>query len=612
MRDSIAAGLATNPMGDRDLDYRQSSIDVAAASIVLAFACLVSLFAVRNNDIWWLLAVARRMIETRSFITKDPFTFTVAGEPWAPQSYLAALLFYAVHGATSAWGLIVVRAALVTAIFTVSMLTINRVGVSWALASPVVLVALLNAHSRFLVRAHLFEYLFLVLLVAFLLSSARRRGKSFFVIPVVLQLLWVNTHPSFIIAPVLTALFFAGEWLSGMLAKRTSIVRPYAKSGYDWRRVGLLIALMTAACFVNPSPGLFLAQPLGSEQRELISRFTLEWRSPFDPALRGGAFHPYYEIFLGVAAFAVVLSLRRFVLAPALLIAATAYLSFQAHRFRVEFALVSLPMIFVLLASSSLVRAVGRHLSKVPRSGLASRSIAVVATIVLIVTATDRVSIGEAVADRYPTRVFEFVRSEDIAHRPYHTIGHGSYLLWKLYGVRYSFIDGRNFDPALYRDFIECQIRDDARRRIVSKYDLDAFILPPGEVADAGVRRIHRWLAGRDDWALCYLDRQAWIYVRRDEVAPEWLDDNEYLAYHPMTLRNRQMRQEEMLKALADLERAVTVAPDYPLIRIDLALVYAALGDVAAASEEVDTTLEIDPNNKAALELKERLEKQAR
>jgi tetratricopeptide (TPR) repeat protein len=588
--------------------YRQNPIDVATAAAVLVFAALLSLFAVRNNDIWWLLAVARRIVETRAFITEDPFTFTVTGAAWAPQSYLSALIFHAVHSAVSAWGLIVIRAVLVVGIFAVSLRTLSRVGASWAIAAPVVMVALLNAHSRFLVRAHLFEYLFLVLLVWFLMTARDRKGKSFFVFPLALQVLWVNMHPSFMLAPVVTVLFFGGEWVAERVSRQARFIRPYNESGYDWRRVGLLVVLMLAACVVDPHPALFLTQPFGGEQRELISRFTLEWRSPFDPALKHGAFHPYYEILLGLAALSIVLSIGRLRLAPALLIAATAYLSFQAHRFRVEFALVSVPMIFALLQSSPVVDSLRRRLAAAKNGAMAAQLAAVALTVLVVIAALDRVAIGDDVADRYPAEALDFVRAENIAHRPYNTIGQGSYLVWHLYGERQSFIDGRNFAPALYRDFLACQMNDQGRRTVAQRYKIDSFILPPIEKADAGIERLHRSLAQDDAWTLCYLDRHAWIYVRNDAVDAAWLEGTGLRTYHPLTLHNRRLSEAEVSAARADLERAVAVSPEYARTHIDLALIYAAAGERRAAMREVERALEIDPNNKAALNLRERLQ----
>lgn len=574
------------------------TIDLAAAGIALAFAVLVSLFAIRSNDIWWMLAVGRRLVETKRFITSDPFTFTAAGTPWAPQSYLAALLFYAVHEAVSVAGLIVLRAALVLGIFAVSLRTLRRLGVSWAIAAPVVLLVLLNAHSRFILRAHLFEYLFIVVLMGFLFTAHKRKGKSFYLLPVVVQIVWVNTHPSFLLGPVLVVLFFAAEWLGGRLSKRVSFVRPLYENAHDWRRVGILVLLMTVACFVNPMPGLFLTQPLGAEQRELMSRFTLEWRSPFDPALRQGAFHPYYEILLAVSALSIVVSITRLPLAPALMVAATAFLSLKAHRFRVEFALVSLPMIFVLFEASPLVRFVRKRLKRSGSRGeLAVRVGAVAAAIVLAVTARDRVSIDMGVADRYPDNAFEFVRREDIAHRPFHTIGFGSYLLWNLYGERQSFIDGRNFSAEVHHDFLACQGRPDGPEVVSRKYGLDAFVLPPLETSDAGIKRIHHWLDNSDEWTLVFLDRLAWIYAKDDAVDAAWLARNAYARYNPVSLYSERFSGEQVQEMIADLGRAVAASPDYVQLWLDRSMLYGNIGDYEHALDDLHAARNLDGQN---------------
>jgi hypothetical protein len=594
-------------MANAKARYRQNPGDVVAAAAVMVFACLISLFAIRSNDVWWLLAVARRMVETRAFITEDPFTFTVTGTPWAPQWYLSALAFYAAQLVASAWGLIFLRALLVVAVWAITLRTLARVGVSWTLAGPVLLIALLNAHSRFLIRAHLFEYVFLVLLVWFLLTSRERRGKSFFVLPVVLQLLWVNAHPSFLLGPVLVVLFFGADWIAGAVTRYLPFIRPYNEAGYEWRRVFALLVLMLAACLVNPSPGLFLTQPFVGEQRELVTRFTLEWRSPFDPALKHGAFHPYYEIFSGVAALAIVLSIARLRLAPAVLVMATWFLSLEAHRFRVEFVLVSLPMIFVLLQESPVIASARRAVVKTKNGLLAVRAVAIVSSALLIATAVDRVSIGDAVADRYPGKALDFVRDENIAHRPFHTIGHGSFLLWHLYGDRKSFIDGRNFSPSLYWDFLASQMREEGRRSVTDKYRLDAFILPSIEKSDAGIGRIHRSLLRDDDFTLCYLDKHAWIYARNNSVDSAWLAKNGYRVYHPLTLHNRPILNTELLEARSELERAVGVSPSYLRLRIDLALVCLTAGDFPSAERQIEHALEIDPQNKTALDVRERI-----
>jgi len=583
-----------------DRIHRPSTGDWIAAAVVLAFSALISVFPIRDYDVWWMMAVGRRILETRSFITTDPFTFTVAGTPWAPQSYLGAILFYGLYKAAGAWGLIALRMVLVVAIAGVTLRTLARVGTSWLLASPVVLVVLLNAHSRFDLRAHLFEYLFVALLVWFLLTAHERKGRSFFVLPLVLQVLWVNTHPSFPLGPVLTGLFFAAERAAGKLERSMPFLRPL-HARRDWRRVWLLLGLMVVACLANPAPQLFLTQPFGTEQRELLSRFTLEWKSPFDPALRHGALHPYYEILLALSALAIVSAIARLPLAPALLIVATALPSLQSHRFRVEFALVSLPMMFVLFQSTPVVRSLAGRVVRGARAPVVWGVVAAVVAAGVLAAGADRVEVGGPVAERYPDEAFEFIQRENIARRPFHTIGFGSYLLWDLYGVRSSFIDGRNFNAPLYRDFLTCQTNEPGRRQVTGKYDLDAFILPPVETSDAGMRNIHASLVRDTAWSLAHLDRVAWVYVRNDAVEGPWLAANAYRVYHPLTLTARSRSPEEMDSLTAELERATSAASDYAQTWFHLGLVRNARGEPVPALAALERAHALEPGDLAVL-----------
>jgi hypothetical protein len=249
----------------------------------------------------------------------------------------------------------------------------------------------------------------------------------------------------------------------------------------------------------------------------------------------------------------------------------------------------------------------GRRLKKISYSDLIARLLAVVMSAVLIATALDRISIGRSVADRYPLKAFGWIRSNEVVFRPFHTIGHGSFLVWDLYGERFSFIDGRNFSPGLYRDFLACQMNEQGRKGVTDKYHLDAFILPPIEQSDAGIERIHRSLIRDKDWTLSYLDQHAWIYVKNSAVDDSWLAENGYLYYHPLTLHNRRMQEAEIRLIQAELERAVKVSPDYSRTRLDLAMVYLSAGDEAAASVQLDFILEHDPQHKDALDIRGRL-----
>jgi hypothetical protein len=487
-----------------------------AALLAVAFVMAMVVRPVPNLDLYWLLAVGRRIVETGSYIYHDPFTFTVPGAPWSPLSYLSGILFYALFTLGGMGAIAVLRVALVGLVTVLTFRTLRRIGVAWALTAPLVLTALICAHTRLTDRGQLFEYVFVAWLVGFLLTSHERRGRSFFLAPVAVQLAWVQLHSSFLLGPVLAAIFFLSEWL----APRTRVTHALARR--DFRRAALLVGLMVLACAVNPNPKAFLIQPFDPVQRELLTRYTLEWKSPFDPAMRLANFHPYYEALLAIAAAAVLLRLRSLPLAPVALLLATALISFQSHRLRVEFALVAVPMIALLLRDAPLTALARR----VWPSRAAWSAIGTALVLSLAFAARDRVLVSQDMPGLYPEQALAFCAENDIARRPYATIGFGSYLLWDQYGVRRTFIDGRNFDPRLYQDFLTAQTRETSWRAINRKYKPDAYILPPPERADKGTQNLHAWLSKAADWPLVYRDDRTCVYVAERTVDPAWLESH--------------------------------------------------------------------------------------
>jgi hypothetical protein len=509
-RGRTGARTAAPPL---DAPASVTAFDIAAAALVILFAMAMVIRPLPNLDLYWLLAVGRRIVETQRYIYQDPFTFTVTGSPWSPLSYLSGIIFYALSKVGGMTAIAVLRLSLVGALAWLSFRTLRRSGVAWALAAPLVLVALINAHSRLTDRGQIFEYVFIAWLMGFLLTSHEWRGKSFFVVPLLVQLAWVQLHSSFLLGPVLAAIFFASEWV----APHTHVTRALAR--HDWKRAALLVALMALVCVVNPNPKAFLIQPFDPTQRDLMTRYTLEWKSPFDASMKFANFHPYYELVLGGAALAVVLRIASLPLAPVAMMAATALLSFQSHRFRVEFALVAVPMIALLLRDAPLVATVRRIW---PSRAMWS-AIGIALLLSMMVAERARVLESQDMPELYPKGAMDFVARENVARRPFATVGFGSYMLWELYGERPTFIDGRNFNAQLYQDFLTAQTRETSWRAINRKYKPDAFILPPPEHAVKGLQNLHVWLSRAADWPLVYRDDRAWVYVAAGSVDPAWL-----------------------------------------------------------------------------------------
>ena len=587
-----------------------AAVDEAARTVVLFYTILLSLFAIRNNDIWWHMAVGKKLVETGEWITRDPFLFSTPEIPWVPHAWLSEIVLYGVHAWFSPVGLIVFRAAIVGVIFYLLFTQLRRLNISFTLASPIVLIVLLNIHSRFIIRPHLLGYLMVVMLVGWLLYPRSREGARFFVFPAILQVLWVNLHASFYIGPVIVFLFFLGEWIN---ARAKPLGPGLGGATVPPKRVALLLLLMIAVSFVNPSPLEMVIQPLSGENIGLLTEYTLEWRSPFDPELKLAAFHPYYEILLVLAALTFVLAWRRLRVSSLLIVGFFALLSINAHRFRVEFALVALPLVLEQLSVAPVVQSLRGVLTKAGGKAMRAPFVAALAlSAVLIVTAWDRVEIDGSVSDRFPTEALRFVRDEGVAYRSLHPMGFGSYLIWDLYPERQAFIDGRTLSSELYMDFLVCQTVSAGFNGVIRKYLLDGFILPVQERSDGGLTRLHDFLMQSEPWVLVHVDDRALVYIVEDSAPVDWMEEHAYRVYHPMTFARQPSLPTPLEVVATELERAQLEAPNYPRVLLDSARFYGATGQMDKALDMLDRVMELDPDSEEARSIRAILERSRR
>lgn len=570
-------------------------IDNVSAGTILVFLALISLFAIRSNDIWWHMAVGKWLVETGTWITEDPFLFSIPGIAWVPHAWLADVIFYLTHAISSSVGLVILRAVVVVTIFFLLFRITRRFGIPLAVASPVALVAILNAHSRFILRPHLFEYLMLAILLWFLVSPRGHEGKRFYVVPAVLQILWVNLHASFYLGPVLVVLFFLGEWFNNQAG---FLKRGLLETPVPWPRVAVLVGLMTAASFINPSPVEILFQPLSGEGRELLTMYTLEWRPPFDSTMKDAAFHPFYELLLAFSVFAFLVAGRQLRVASLLIVGFFAVLSLQAHRFRVEFALVAVPLVLHQLSVSTLTMKIRQTLEE--RRKVIPLITSLVISALLMGITFDRIELGGGVAARFPDDALRFVRNEGIAKRAFQTIGFGSYLVWHAYPDRQAFIDGRNLSAALHQDYLDAQRISAGFNGVVNRYQLDGFILPVPERSDPGITRLHQFLTQATAWQLVYIDSKAFVYVVTGTVSDSWRDKHAYRVYHPMTFARLRALPEPLEQVTAELERARRQAPGYVRVLLDAARFYAATGRGEEGKRAVEQALELEPENAEA------------
>jgi hypothetical protein len=448
----------------------------AAAIVLFVLVAAAAAAPIRSYDYFWHLATGRWIVEHRAIPAVDPLAVASAKTPWINGEWLYEVALYLAPSHA------LLNALLVAAIFTIAYLFAAREN-EWVVALLAAAIAFAGASDRLGVRPSTAAALFVVLAIG-ILSSKMRRTEILYA---VLTILWINVHPSALLAPAI-ALFF-GRWIVAALSALALLVNPHG-----WHAVRAPFELTSFAgsgAFVNA-----------------------EWL-PSDPRL----FPLLYLTGLALVAALVVTRERRvwrWAIFLMLFVLAIRHVRYQNFYFA------ALPL---------LVPRVAAGFSRLkPAATLA-------AALIPIAWAFLQTDHGLGVDDsRFPVRAV--AKMKGLPGNIYNVDQFGGFLEWTFYPERRVLTDGRN---ELFREFIaeDARARQDSRAwsAMIAKYDValavDEYSPRKIEVVDAvtGTRRslpssLVRYR--RRDWALIAFDDAAMVFARRAAFAPEQLAPLEY------------------------------------------------------------------------------------
>jgi hypothetical protein len=411
--------------------------------LIIAFALLMAIEKVHNNDIWWHLKTGQWILETGTIPVTDPFTFTTPGAAWIPHYWLSDVLFAAVFHVSGVGGLILFKALIVAAAFFIIYRLMIGQGVNLLAAVALVMLAVFIGHFRFLLRPHVFMFLLSAAFFGILSARGSRRNlKLLWLLP--LMLLWVNLHGSFFLGLVLTGCLLADKLL-------TTGYRRLRKKDADakWPAFLMLVfALLGGITLLNPfGPNLI---------RWIITDFALKnityaFQVEEHMALTWGE-HPLYWSLMFATAVSFPLAYRRARLFHLLVFAATSFLAIRGVRF-VALAAILQALILGYNLQALLDRTPGQRWRS--RFGLQ----AVMAIVLLAVGGT--LIFKRSFADytvhrfglginetRFPQAALQYLRELNPEGNIYNSWPFGGYLLWEL-PERKIFLDGRYLDAQL-------------------------------------------------------------------------------------------------------------------------------------------------------------------
>lgn len=436
---------------------RLAPLALFAAVAVLSFG------PIRNYDFFWHLATGRWIVEHRTLPLIDPFAVASDRHAWINGEWLFEVLAYASHAIVGIGGMSVVRALLAASIFLLI----------WRARRDVLIIAiaLAGALQTFDLRPSSVALLFVVLAIC-----ARH-----WIAHAAIALLWINIHPSALLAPGIAAL--------------------------STRRAAPVIA-SAIALFVNPFGWRALVAPLALMSYVSSGAFVnAEWlpsRPVQFPLL-------YLCILGGVALF--VAKRKESAWWQMLLFAGFAFLAIRHVRNQGLF-FVAFPL---LIPRFEVRRAI-------------AMTTAALIFVLLLFTRDHRAGVAP---ERFPIEAVARLQATELRGNIYNPDQFGGLVIWSFYPKRRALTDGRN---ELYRTFIPeyARARRDQRawRALLAKYRIDLAVdeyRRPIPVIDAVTRRQKMMPASlaywpREDWALIGFDRAGMVFARRAAFTAEELE----------------------------------------------------------------------------------------
>jgi hypothetical protein len=450
-----------------------------------------------DPDLWWHLKVGHDILATHHWPTVDPYSFTVAGQPWLAFEWLGDVLLATVWRIAGVRGLeallILLSASIITAIYTLCALRSRNSKAAFLVTAAIMGLATTN----FNLRPQMIGYLFLVLLLIVLQRFRQSKRRSLWFLPL-LFLAWINVHGSWVIG-LGTMLVY---WMSGLKGFRLGGIEMKRWDRTDRFRFALVFLLCLAVLPITPYGTQLAAYPfqVASSLPVNIANIS-EWEPmPLDQ-IAGKVF-----LFLILGFFALQIAFPQTWRLEELALLLFGTVMTCVH---VRFLLIFVPFFAPLLAtalarwSPPYLRSKDRHMVN---------AVMMFVLLVLIVRYfPSRAHIEDGIAQHYPVKAVEYLRQHQLPGPMFNSYGFGGYLVWRFGVERKVFIDGRG-EPYEYggvlADYMHITLLKPGALSVLRSYGVKSCLVNRNEP-------LANVLAAMPDWQLSYSDAVSLIFVRR-------------------------------------------------------------------------------------------------
>jgi hypothetical protein len=455
-----------------------------------------------DPDLWWHIKVGQNIVTSHHWPTSDPFSYTVAGNPWMAYEWLGDVAIGTVARVGGLLGLDVFLFIWASIVMLVLFgYTTLRSGNSKA---GFVVSGLLcsMAFATFNLRPQMLAYLFLILTLIALERFRQGKQRAIWFLPPMFML-WINTHGSWVIGLGVILIFLA----SGLIEFRWGSIEARRWSPAERIKLEGVLLLSLAAIPFTPYGTRLAAYPFAvASSLPLNVGNILEWQPmPFN--VLGGKL--FLAIVLGFFLVQMMkpLSLR---LHEVVLLFGGITMACLHVRFLVLFVPFAAPVFAVLLA---------RWLPPYDRKKdhpILNAILMTGAVIAMVWYFPTRAGIEKIAAETFPVRAVEYLRRHPVAGPMFNTYGYGGYLVGMLPEQK-VFIDGRGDlyeDAGIFGEYLELAQLKPGALQVLRAHNIQWCLLESKEP-------LATVLAVNPEWEKRYTDGVSTLFVRRSAASSE-------------------------------------------------------------------------------------------
>ncbi len=420
-----------------------------------------------ENDTWWHLAVAARILKTHTFPTRDIYSFTALGSPWIDYEWLGDMLlhlFWQLGGLQGLMLFVTVFAGIVMCLvyYYVSFQSGNSKAAFVACAGLLPLASL-----QFTSRPQVLGYALLIATLICLEKFRQGHTKALWLLPVIFWL-WVNSHGTFVLGFFILGVY----WACGL--REFHLGRIFAESWTPGqrRRLELAFLLCLLASILTPYGTQLAGYPLEmfSSQHQIMQAIQ-EWQ-PLELSQIYGKLFLVLLVLFGIGLATTDLKFR---LDDMLLLAFATVETFMHARFVILFVPAFAPHMAKMLA----IWIPGYD--RVKDHPLLNFALITLAAIGIGTSLPSNTKLRAQLEYHVPTQAVLFLKGHPKLTRVFNDANWGPYMLYALGPSHKVFIDGR-YDIYEYsgvlQDYLSIIHATPDTPFLLNKYGVNSCLVP--------------------------------------------------------------------------------------------------------------------------------------